>query len=70
MTYNKCLKNQCPVEFNVTNSTQRQSTAITLANRIKRFGGRMDLVTRTDINSLGNGQGSSMASVRMPPRNF
>lgn len=62
--------NKCPVEFTITPNNLVESTAINLANRIKRFGGTKAQIIRTDINHLGIAQSSSMTNVRNPPRNF
>lgn len=62
--------NKCPVEFTVTPNNLVESTALNLANRIRRFGGKKREIIRTDITNLGIAEGSSMANVRNPPRNF
>ena len=61
---------KCPVEFTKSQNTLVESTAINLAGRIQRFGGKKTFITRTDITNLGVAEGSSMANVRNPPRNF
>lgn len=62
--------NKCPVEFTITPNSVVKSSAINLSNRIQRYGGKKTQIIRTDITNLGIAQGSSMANVRNPPRNF
>lgn len=63
-------ENKCQIVFNNNQNTLVQSNTFNLTNRIKRNGGVLTTIVRNDINNLGISEGSSMANLRTPPRNF